>query len=86
MRRNNEIEKSGQLRRITGVQLTGQTPLLEQVRHGHVKQWCLWLAYNHDRTEGTWLTLHDDGMILRHTGDATGAVHTVVITPPEKKP
>jgi hypothetical protein len=67
---------------ITGVDLTGQIPLLEKAYpSGH---WLLWLAYNPDRTQGTYLRLLPDGSIWRETLMHDGSVQTVVIKPREK--
>lgn len=72
--------------RRTGVDITGQTPVLVQKEFGGAVRWCLWLAYNGSFSEGTYLILFDDGAIWRETTQPDGGVHTVVITPSQRKP
>jgi len=62
----------------TALIATYQIPLLE---HAH-PLWRVWISYDKTRTAGTYLELHDDGMITRSTLMPTGEVcNTVTIKP-----
>jgi len=72
-------------RQFTGVDIMGQTPLLEQRTFGENNPlWLLWLAYNPDRTSGTYLVLSHDGSILRETIYSDGSMQVGIITPAQK--
>jgi hypothetical protein len=72
-------------RAVIGVELMGQTPLLEhrEFAPGN-KLWVLWLAYNLQQDAGTFLVLHNNGEIMMETLSPTGAVSSVLIKPREK--
>ena len=70
---------SGEHRIITGLAQSHQTPFLEFVDN----RWHVWLNYNRDKTAGTYLSLLNNGSILRCTLQPTGEVTEVVtIAPP----
>jgi hypothetical protein len=62
---------------ITGVDLSGQIPLLEKSG----PHWLLWLSYNPERSQGTFLRLLSDGQIWRETLLHDGSVRTQIIKP-----
>lgn len=67
---------------VTGVDVTGQIPLLEYRRFGEAPpKWILWVAYNPRKDAGTYLVLSEDGSILRETTYPDGSVECSVITP-----
>lgn len=72
-------------RELTGVELSGQTPLLEhrEFAPGN-KQWVLWLSYNLNQDAGTYLIMYQDGSIVLETLYPTGEVSVLLIKPREK--
>jgi hypothetical protein len=73
-------------RPVVGIDFGAQTPLLEHRSFGEcVPKWIVWLAYNKDRTAGTYLVLNEDGSVLRETTYPDGGVETVVIKPQSYK-
>ena len=71
---------------FTGIDFCGQPQLLEFRRFGEtVPRWILWLAYNPDRTLGTYLVLNEDGSIWRETVYPEGGTDVCVITPPSRQ-
>lgn len=73
-------------RPVVGIQFGGQQPLIEFRTFGEgTPKWIVWLAYNPDRTFGTYLVLNEDGSILRETEYPDGGVEVAVIKPAEYK-
>lgn len=72
-------------REITGMELSGQTPLMEhrEFAPGN-KLWVIWLSYNLHQDAGTYLVLHNNGEIVLETLYPNGSVGTVTIKPREK--
>jgi len=82
MARGNGAKK----RIFTGLDFAGQTPLLEfRILGESIPRWLVWLSYNPDRTQGTYLILNEDGSIWRETTYPDGGVETGVIAPQVRK-
>lgn len=66
----------------TGVSLAGQSPVLIHARNGHAGWvWQLWTSYNDAFDCGTYLVLHSDGEIWRHSISGGRLTHGVCIKP-----
>lgn len=65
---------------ITGIIAMGQIPLLEHRSFGDAPpRWIVWLAYNKDRTSGTYLILSNDGAIWKETTYPDGSVSCHIV-------
>ena len=70
-------------REFTGIEHHGQMPLLEFCIIGTdtKPKWVLWIMYNEDRTQGTYLIPNEDGSIWLETTYPDGGTGCCVIKP-----
>lgn len=72
---------------LTGIVVSHQIPLAEFVydEQGATATWRIWLNYDRGREYGTYITLCDDGSIIRETVDESGErCRCGTITPADK--
>jgi hypothetical protein len=69
---------------VTEIKSSGQPVLAERRIFSGPPKWVIWLSYNLDRTEGTYLVLNQDGSIWRETTHGDGSTSVAIIKPADK--
>lgn len=69
---------------VTEIRSSGQPILAERRAFSSPPKWIIWLSYNEDRTEGTYLILNNDGSMWRETTHGDGSTSVAMIKPADK--
>lgn len=71
-------------REVVEIKSSGQPILAERRIFSGPPKWIIWLSYNEDRDEGTYLILNQDGSVWRETTHGDGSTSVVTIKPADK--